>query len=510
MDSSILNKLAISSWELDINSLTIYLSMPYGSEAVNFLEWQEKIQLKDRDFVVNQILDTINEKRNSFDCQFHLQTKDSVSRRYRMRGLPVLIQAGSKFTRLHGILEDFTAHYAQLDDLQKRIVYLEAEAKEKNTFFASTTHELRTPIGGIIGLTDLLLGDDQLSAENSSILNSIRQCGRSLLTIVNDTLDLSKLEARKLSLVPVQFQLPKAIADIELLLSAKIKERGQILVTDIAKDVPITIEADINRLQQIFMNLIGNALKFTPDGGGIYLRIELLKAVESSITLFCSVADSGVGIKSEEQQRIFDEYAQEDNSTAIKYGGTGLGLSIARELIGLFAGSLTVRSEPGRGTVFQFTIQVACPAMDIEMPLAALKDIVEKEIRPLKILLAEDNLVNQKVASRMLEKAGHQVILALNGAEALALFQKESFDLILMDIQMPIMSGDHATVLIREQEKISGATPTPIVALTAHALSGDREKYLALGMNDYLTKPIERESLMVAVAKCAIEVRAKE
>jgi len=500
VDSAILHKLKISSWELDINSLTMHFSTPSSSESLNFLDWQEQIRPRDRDLVINQILDTINEKRGSFDCQFHFQTKDSSWACYRMRGLPVSLRAGAKFTRLQGVIEDITAYEEQVNSLQKRISYLEAEAKEKNNFFASITHELRTPIGGVIGLAELLLEESQLSAENSDLIDSIRKCGRSLLTIVNDTLDFSKLEARKLEVVPVPFQLSKTIADIELLLSAKISKKDLIFVAEIAKNVPDAIVADVNRFQQILMNIIGNALKFTPTGGGICLRIELLESAESRITLLCSVADSGVGIKSEKQQTIFDQYAQEDNNTATKYGGTGLGLSIARELIGLFGGSLKVRSEPGRGTVFQFTLQVEYPGKDIEQPLVLEKQIEAREFRSLKIMLVEDNLVNQKVAMRMLEKAGHTVILANNGEEAVSLFQKVSFDLILMDIQMPIMSGDQATQLIREQEKANGASPVPIVALTAHAMSGDREKYLALGMNDYLTKPIERQLLMDAVA----------
>jgi two-component system, sensor histidine kinase len=510
MDSSVLNKLKIVSWELDIDSLTMRFCATDTSESVSFLEWQEQIQHHDRDFVVNQILDTINQKRSYFDCQFRSQGKDSVLKYYRIRGLPVQAQFAGKFARLHGVLEDYTASENRMQDLQKRILYMETQAKEKNEFFASITHELRTPMSGVVGLAELMLESTGLSDDHRDLLLSIRQCGFSLLSIVNDTLDLSKLEARKLVLAPRKFELSKAIADIELLLSAKISERGQIFVVVIEKDVPKVVVADLNRLQQILVNLIGNALKFTPDGGGICLRIELVKAFEGNATLLFSVADSGIGIKSENQQGIFDEYAQENDDTSAKYGGTGLGLSIARELVALFGGALKVRSEPGRGTVFQFTIKVACPAVDFDMSHIPEDKIEPLEVRSLKILLAEDNLVNQKVASRMLEKAGHQVTLVNNGEEAVAVFQKQSFDMILMDIQMPIMSGDNATRLIREQEELNKNTPIPIIALTAHAMSGDREKYLALGMNDYLTKPIERDLLMEAVAKCAFEIDSSE
>ena len=359
-------------------------------------------------------------------------------------------------------------------------------------------------MSGVIGLADLLLESGTLDQDNLSLAQSIRQCGSSLLTLVNDTLDLAKLEARKLSLVPVQFEIRKLVSDIEALFSGKFAQKEHTFVAIVNEDVPRFITTDPNRLQQVLVNLIGNAQKFTPLGGGICLRVELLNAFEGSASLLLSVIDSGIGIKAENQKSIFDEYTQETELTAQKFGGTGLGLSIARELVDLFGGSLKVRSEPGRGTVFQFNIQVPVPRSELDCPIVSNEIEVLEPHKKLKILLAEDNLVNQKVASRMLEKMGHEVVIAQNGKSAVEIYQRSSFDLILMDIQMPIMSGDQATKMIRDGEKEKEAKPIPIIALTAHAMTGDREKYLAMGMNNYVTKPIDKNVLLRAIADIVV------
>lgn len=502
MHKEVLNTLKISVWELDINSLTLHLYLAGNIESVNFLNWQERIHRQDRDFVVNQILDTINEKRAAFDCQFRWQTLDSRWQSFRMRGIPMRLTEAGKFAQLSGVLEDFTVYDAKIQEMQKRLLLLESQTKEKSDFFASITHELRTPMSGMLGLADLILDSNQLNDDNREMLASIKACGQTLLSLVNDTLDLSKLEARKLSIVSTRFSLQKHLSDVELLFSREIKEKKLSFVISIESDVPKFIITDSKRLQQILVNLVGNSIKFTPVGGGIYLRVEQVSATVSTSSLVFNVIDSGIGIKLENHQEVFEKYAQESEQTDKLYGGTGLGLSIVRELVGLLGGSLKVRSEPGRGTVFQFSIQVGFAQHDLDLLLDA-SDSTDDSIRTeFNILLAEDNVVNQKVASRLLEKAGHCVTLANNGEEAVRLFQGGDFDLILMDIQMPILSGDQATKLIREHENLSGGRKIPIVALTAHAMSGDREKYIALGMNDYVSKPIVREHLFDVIERC--------
>lgn len=494
----VVSRLKMQLWELDISALQISFRPALSEGPTEFLAWQETIHTQDRDFVVNAILDTISEKRPGFDCQMRIQSRDGRWCVYRMRGAPVRNDKG-KFSCLSGIIEDFSQYDHRLTDLQRQIGRMENQAREKNDFFASITHELRTPMSGVIGLADLVLDSEDLGADNRSLVESIRQCAHSLISLVNDTLDLSKLEARKIELIHEYFDVRMLVHDIEALFWGKFIQKDLNFLAVVDEDVPRMIHSDANRLQQVLVNLIGNAQKFTPEGGGICLRVELLNAFEGSVNLLFSVIDSGVGIKQENQGRIFDEYTQESANTAQKFGGTGLGLSIARELVTLFGGELKVRSEPGRGTVFQFSMQVATQRSELDEPLVSREIVRVAGKRALRILLAEDNLVNQKVASRILEKNGHQVVIAQNGKEAVDLQQLDSFDLILMDIQMPIMSGEQATRTIRDREVAQQLKPIPIIALTAHAMSGDREKYIALGMDDYVSKPIDREVLMKAI-----------
>ncbi len=490
----LLSSIEFVFWELDINSLTLTTRETGKSQSCNFLRWQETIHPEDRDFVVNAVLDTINEKRGKFDCQFRLKGADSGWTLYRMRGAPVRHE-GPKFSSLAGTLEDFSLYDEKVAELQRRVTKLEGYAKEKNDFFASVTHELRTPMTGVLGIADLLLDSNELSDDHRSLVTTLKQCGTSLLALINDTLDLAKLEARKLTLVPAKFEVRKFISDIELLFTGNFKRKNLTFVAVVDPAVDKFLTADANRLQQVLVNLIGNAQKFTPLGGGIVLRVT---AEEPGVLSF-SVADSGIGIQSENQQKIFSEYTQEHDTTGVVFGGTGLGLSIARELVLLFGGDLKVRSEPGKGTVFQFTVCGATDSTDANLSRAAAA-IDAGTRRSLRILLAEDNPVNQKVASRMLEKNGHTVVIAANGRDALTLHEKEAFDVILMDIQMPVMSGDQATRMIRDLEKQdTNRKPIPIIALTAHAMSGDREKYLALGMDDYVSKPINRQALLEAI-----------
>lgn len=493
--TDILANLNVSLWELEVTSLRLTVLHRAGNSLFDFLSWQETLHPKDRDYVVNTFLDLINGKRPSFDCQFRLMNRDGDWVTYRMRGAPLRESEEQGFSRIGGVLEDFSVHDNKVAELHRRIAKLEVQAKEKNDFFASITHELRTPMTGVLGLADILLDAPELTDDHRSLIQSIRQCGTSLLTLINDTLDLSKLEARKLILVPSTFDIRVFVRDIEALFSGRFLQKKHTFVAVVDDDVPSYVSVDRVRLQQILVNLIGNAQKFTPDGGGICLRIEKARSSARSANLLFSVVDSGIGIKNENQEKIFAEYTQETDTTGVHFGGTGLGLSIARELVSLHGGDLKVRSEQGRGTVFQFAIDV--DTVERLVTSSALESTLPQ--RQLRILLAEDNLVNQKVASRMLEKNGHTVVIAENGKDALELHEKESFDLILMDIQMPVMSGDQAARLIREREQQGSVTPVPIIALTAHAMSGDREKYLSLGMDGYVSKPIDRKALFEAI-----------
>jgi CheY-like chemotaxis protein len=343
-----------------------------------------------------------------------------------------------------------------------------------------------------------------------------------LLTLLNDILDFSKMEQKKLDIAPIVFSLRTSLADLLKPLAFQAGQKGIEVTSQIMPDVPDVIVGDAGRLQQILTNLIGNAIKFT-EQGRILVRIEGEPSPEDSFMLRCLVTDTGIGIPKDQQQFIFEAFRQADSSTTRRYGGTGLGLAISTHLVGLLGGRISVESEEGEGSTFAFTIPVGLGASD-EPAVPAAADshatVVASEVpvpaagpapaaaavRP-RILLAEDNSVNQLVAGRMLEKKGFDVQIAVNGQEAVDWLDRARFDLILMDVQMPVMGGFEATAAIRAREANQGGH-IPIVAMTAHAMKGDRERCLAAGMDGYLPKPISAESLLALVGKLAVNSRA--
>jgi signal transduction histidine kinase/ligand-binding sensor domain-containing protein/ActR/RegA family two-component response regulator len=389
-------------------------------------------------------------------------------------------------------------------EIERLLTEAQQASRLKSEFLANMSHEIRTPMNGVLGMTDLVLATP-LSAEQRDYLQTARLSANSLLTILNDVLDFSKIEAGRLELNPILFALRQSVAETCKMLRVGAVEKGLVLECHVGATVPDQLMGDPDRLRQTLFNLIGNAIKFT-ESGGVYLTVEDEGCADGFATVRFTVRDTGIGIALEKQQLIFEAFRQADGSTTRKYGGTGLGLAICSRLVEMMGGTIHVKSEVGGGSTFSFAVRYGIPAPPIATEpthSASLQNLLEGASHNgtpprLRILLAEDNPINQRLAMRLLERRGHSVDLAETGREAIELSARINFDLILMDLQMPDMDGLEATALIRQREKQLGIH-TPIVALTAYTMPGDRERCLEAGMDNYINKPIDAAKFLEIV-----------
>ncbi len=421
--------------------------------------------------------------------------------------LSFLKEEGEKTTGAIRIIRDITEQKRVREMLLKSKTTAEEASRAKSLFLANMSHEVRTPMNTILGMIDLTL-DTELTEEQRDNLTTVKTAADILLSLLNDILDLSRAESGKVQLEEIEFNIKNIIKSVCKGLSVLAREKGLELAWDIAGDVPEILIGDPVRIRQVLVNLINNAIKFTFKGK-IMTTVKVNSVKAQRCELQVAVTDEGVGISKDKTERIFEDFTQADASTTRQFGGTGLGLSISKKLVEMMQGRIWVESEEFKGSTFFFTAQfnVLPKAQDTGQVLSAteessvpapLGDQPESSLRQLTILLAEDNIVNQTITARMLEKRGWTVKTADNGKEALTYLEKEPFDLILMDAQMPVLDGYEATRSIRESEKKTGKH-IPIIALTARAMTGDREKCLDSGMDGYVSKPIDRPVLYGAI-----------
>jgi PAS domain S-box-containing protein len=401
-------------------------------------------------------------------------------------------------THFEGIIIDITDRkLAEALEREKRDVIQASQAKSE--FLANMSHEIRTPMNAILGFTDIVLNSD-ISDMNKNALSVVKDSGQSLMQIINDILDISKIEAGKLDIHNYVFSIRDSLDIIMKSFSLGAKSKSLEITCNVAPDVPDALLGDAGRMRQILVNIVGNAVKFT-EKGGVSIDVKVDSAKDDDVFLLFDIRDTGIGIPEEKKEVIFEAFIQADPSTTRHYGGTGLGLAICSRLLKMMNGKVWLESEIGKGSVFHILIPFKAVVGQNDLPEKEKDESIDKKCVSMNLLVADDNFANRELIQMILEKNGHRAVMAHNGKEAVEAIFKKDFDLVLMDVQMPLMNGYEATAEIRKKEAEIGSKRVPIIGVTAHAMEEDKKKCLDSGMDDHLTKPLTEDSLMAALNK---------
>lgn len=482
--------------EVDNNEIIQYANQSFAD--LSGFEVEELIGLNpSKTFVFGENLEKLNSKNRlrekgvSDVYQIPVKNKRGELRWWAVGGAPNYDDKG-KLVGSIGIHLDITEQKQMEIELENEKIKAELASKAKEAFLANMSHEIRTPLNGIIGFLREL-GRQNLTDLQKKYVENSTVASKHLLSIINNILDISKIEAGEMSLEEEDFVFENAIANVVNILEPLAKKKGLKLIKQISKDVHGVLKGDILRLEQVLFNLVGNSLKFT-NKGKIYLKCEVLKDTKAFQKLQVSVIDTGIGMEQSYAENIFNKFSQEDKAITRKFGGTGLGMTISNELIQLMKGKINVQSEKGVGTTISFIVDLKKGSID---NIKKVQDEINVDISGVNVLLVEDNVINRMVAINSLNYFNCLVTEATNGIEAIEILKNKSFDIILMDVQMPEMDGIEATMQIREELKLR----TPIIALTANAFKSEVDKCKNAGMDDYITKPFEEFDLIETISR---------